>query len=153
MSVVFNDYVRKSVRAMARAYVRLEQKTTTMCRFCVNGLPGQEFDMFGGRDSMCVCIPLSSDMVGMAAYKAPLVEQLAIVQGHLAHPSHRPKQPPLKCLSLQQLQQLQPLTQQRTQQIPMPHNKEHRSWSNTLYFKYLFIDAILFLIPLCTQWT
>eukprot|EP01127_Copromyxa_protea_P005320 TRINITY_DN15264_c0_g1_i2.p1 TRINITY_DN15264_c0_g1~~TRINITY_DN15264_c0_g1_i2.p1 ORF type:complete len:125 (+),score=25.27 TRINITY_DN15264_c0_g1_i2:39-413(+) len=23
-----------------------------MCRFCVNGLPGQDFDMFGGRDSM-----------------------------------------------------------------------------------------------------
>lgn len=25
-----------------------------MCRFCVNGLPGQDFDMFGGRDSMYV---------------------------------------------------------------------------------------------------
>ncbi len=26
----------------------------SMCRFCVNGIPGQDFEMFGGRDSMFV---------------------------------------------------------------------------------------------------
>ncbi len=54
-----------------------------MCRFCVNGLPGQDFDMFGGMDSMFVKNKASYLLSGTVDYKEQRVGECVAQAEHL----------------------------------------------------------------------